>query len=144
MQTTPGSDIRDPSAAASRSDNPAHSPEQVVRAFLALMEARDLKAAELHLAPGFVMNFPGRSGMTRLDELASWARDRYRTVRKTFLAFETCAYEDHAIVFCHGHLSGEWPDGASFDGVRFIDRFEVHGALLVRQDVWNDLALARS
>jgi len=27
-----------------------------------------------------------------------------------------------------------------FEGVRFVDRFEVAGGLLTRQDVWNDLA----
>jgi hypothetical protein len=33
-----------------------------------------------------------------------------------------------------------WLDGTAFSGIRFIDRFEVAGGLIRRQDVWNDLA----
>jgi hypothetical protein len=44
----------------------------------------------------------------------------------------------------HGVLHGQWPDGAEFDGIRFIDRFLVVDGLLARQEVWNDLAEHRS
>ncbi|EDZ42034.1 4-oxalocrotonate tautomerase [Rhodobacteraceae bacterium HTCC2083] len=47
---------------------------------------------------------------------------------------------DAAIVYCRGTLSGEWPDGTTFTGIRFIDRFEVVGDKLTQQDVWNDIA----
>ena len=117
------------------------TPEDRVRAFLAAMEARDLEAAKRHLDDGFVMAFPGSPEMTELSELIAWSRDRYRSLRKTFLAFETCDKEDHSVVICHGYLSGEWPDGTTFESVRFIDRFEIRDNRLTRQDVWNDLAL---
>ncbi len=39
-------------------------------------------------------------------------------------------------------LAGEWPDGTPFDGIRFIDRFELADGKLARQEVWNDLAEA--
>ncbi len=39
---------------------------------------------------------------------------------------------------------GRWPDGRPFEGVRFMDRFEVAGGLVRRQEVWNDLAEARA
>ncbi len=45
-----------------------------------------------------------------------------------------------ASVYCFGTLGGEWPDGTAFDGIRFIDRFELQGGLITRQDVWNDMA----
>jgi 4-oxalocrotonate tautomerase family enzyme len=54
---------------------------------------------------------------------------------------DTADHLDHAVVTCHGHLHGEWPDGTAFEGVRFIDRFEIRAGRLTRQDVWNDLAL---
>ncbi|MBB4287464.1 nuclear transport factor 2 family protein [Roseospira goensis] len=130
-----GGHARTPAAA------PEQTPEEVVTAFLAAMEARDLETAATHLADGFVMTFPGSGPMTRLDELVAWARGRYRFVRKTFEAVDTADHLDHAVVTCHGHLHGEWPDGTPFEGVRFIDRFEVRHGRLTRQDVWNDLAL---
>lgn len=118
------------------------SPEQLVRDFLAAMEARDLRAASALLADDFQMTFPGGVEMTRLEELVAWASERYRFVHKRFDAFDTCDKADHSVVVCHGELSGEWPDGSSFAGVRFIDRFEVRDGKLARQAVYNDLALA--
>jgi len=47
------------------------------------------------------------------------------------------------VVFCTGTLHGEWLDGSTFEGIRFVDRFEIADGLLQRQDVWNDLELHR-
>lgn len=111
----------------------------VVRAYLAAMEARDLPAARARLAPGFTMTFPGGVTMTRLEDLIAWSAQRYRGVKKSFERFDTLG----GLVYCFGQLSGEWPDGTAFAGIRFIDRFEVSGGLILRQDVWNDLGEAR-
>lgn len=102
------------------------------------MERRDLAAAEALLAPGFTMTFPGGVTMTALADLVAWSAPRYRFVRKTYHAVD----EAGDVVHCHGTLSGEWPDGRAFSGIRFIDRFEVSAGKLSRQDVWNDMALA--
>jgi phenylpyruvate tautomerase PptA (4-oxalocrotonate tautomerase family) len=114
-------------------------PAETVRAFLKAMEARDLAAAEAFLAEGFAMTFPGGVKMTTLPALVAWAKPRYRFVRKRYEAFETVPGQP-AIVWCHGALAGEWPDGAAFEGIRFVDRFEVTRGALSRQDVWNDIA----
>ena len=117
---------------------------EVVQAFLAAMQARDLDRAQSFLAPGFQMQFPGGVRFTTLQQLVDWGRQRYRSVAKTFEAFDEAWRGDTCVVHCHGTLSGEWPDGEAFAGIRFIDRFEVNGGLLQRQDVWNDLGEHRS
>ncbi|SEF71938.1 nuclear transport factor 2 family protein [Billgrantia desiderata] len=124
-------------------DMPAAAPERIVRDFLAALEARDLERAETLLDETFTMVFPGSGVMHRLDELVAWAAGRYRFVRKRIAAVETCDGDAFTAVFCHGELDGEWPDGTPFAGVRFIDRFELRHGRIVRQQVWNDLALAR-
>lgn len=111
--------------------------------YLAAMEARELVKAQSYLADGFVMTFPGSDELTSLSQLVDWARGRYRYVEKTFTGTDVAYAIDKTVVIAHGTLSGEWPDGTPFSDVRFIDRFEVQGAQLVRQDVWNDLANAR-
>ncbi len=112
---------------------------EVVRAYLAAMEARDLAAARAHLAPGFTMTFPGGVTMTALEDLIAWAAPRYRFVTKTYDHFDAMG----GVVYCFGTLSGAWPDGTAFSGIRFIDRFELQGGLIARQDVWNDMGEAR-
>ena len=115
-------------------------PAQTVQAFLMAMQDRDLEKARSFLAPEFEMTFPGDVSLTRLDELVAWAKGRYQHVKKTFESFDTAWKSDHAVVHCHGTLYGQWLDGSEFAGIRFIDRFEVSNSLLVRQQVWNDMA----
>jgi phenylpyruvate tautomerase PptA (4-oxalocrotonate tautomerase family) len=113
----------------------------IVKDFLARMQARELDAAQAFLAPGFSMHFPGSGPMHRLEELLQWSRQRYRSVGKVFATFDEVWSGEGAVVYCTGTLYGVWLDGSAFDGVRFVDRFEIRDGLIQRQDVWNDLAL---
>lgn len=127
-----------------RSPAPAlPDPAGVVRAYLAAMEARDLDAAQTFLHPEFEMVFPGTAPMRGLGELIEWAKGRYRFVTKTYDAVEAFHDGDSTVVYVRGALSGEWPDGRPFDGIRYIDRFALTGGLITRQDVWNDIAEVR-
>ena len=115
----------------------------LVRHFLERMQARDLPAAQALLAPNFVMHFPGAAPMHRLDELVAWGQGRYQRVGKVYERFEESWNDDATVVYCSGTLYGVWLDGSDFEGIRFIDRFEIVDGLFVRQDVWNDLAETR-
>lgn len=123
-----------------------HSPSrpsaasEIVRAYLAAMEARDLETANSFLAEGFRMTFPGNVHFSTLKELVAWGSERYRFVRKNYDGFDEMQCNDAKVVYCYGTLNGEWPDGKPFAGIRFIDRFEVKDRLLLDQRVWNDLA----
>lgn len=116
---------------------------QLVRRFLDLMEQRALDSARSLLAPDFAMRFPGSPVMHRLEELVERSRTNYRNVAKTYERFDESWTDEGAVVYCFGTLHGNWLDGSAFDGIRFIDRFEVAEGLILRQDVWNDLALWR-
>lgn len=119
-------------------------PVALVRDFLSAMERREIEIAQAMLGDGFEMRFPGTGAMHSLPELIEWARPRYRFVTKTYDGFDAMqGAGDAAIVYCRGTLSGEWPDGTAFEGIRFIDRFEVTGGKITRQDVWNDIAEVR-
>ncbi|MEX0338154.1 MAG: tautomerase family protein [Arenibacterium sp.] len=116
-------------------------PAGVVRSFLEAMEARALDKAREFLGKGFQMMFPGTGVMTELDELIAWSKPRYRSVKKTYDGFDAMqSAGDEAIVYARGTLSGEWLNGDAFSGIRFIDRFELIGGKIVKQDVWNDMA----
>lgn len=119
-------------------------PAQIVRDYLAAMERRDLPCAQAMLAEGFTMQFPGAQPMTTLDELIAWSKPRYAFVRKTYERFDAMPHDGGAIVYCFGTLHGEWLDGTPFAGIRFIDRFEISGGRIARQDVWNDMAEAKA
>ncbi len=112
----------------------------VVRDFLDAVGRRDFDAASQWLAPGFEMVFPGGVVMHTLAELPVWAAGRYQAVRKHYERFEQSWQGEVTVVFCSGTLQGRWLDGRDFEGVRFVDRFELSGGRIRRQEVWNDLA----
>lgn len=122
----------------------ASAPETIVREYLTAMENRDLDAARRHLGDGFVMTFPGSGELASLEELVAWSKDRYRFVIKSIDDIDVAFGMEEIIVFARGTLLGEWPDGSEFSGVRFIDRFVMRDECLIRQDVWNDLAITTS
>jgi hypothetical protein len=113
---------------------------ELVRHFLQAMEERDLPRAQGFLLPGFEMVFPGGVEPASLEELVQRSALRYRRVGKRIERIDECFTADGTVVYVHGTLHGQWPDGADFEGIRFIDRFLVVGGLLARQEVWNDLA----
>ena len=119
-------------------------PADIVRAFLAAMEARDLEKAQSYLSPVFSMEFPGGSTMTTLQELIDWAKPRYRSVSKLYDRFDVM--DDGAgksVVYCFGTLSGIWNDGEKFSDIRFIDRFGLEDGQVTDQKVWNDIGEIR-
>ena len=112
-------------------------------AYLQAMEAGRLDEANTHLGPGFIMQFPGKWTMTSLDEFVQRSRARYQFVGKHFERFDECWAGDVTIVYCFGTLHGRWLSGESFEGIRFIDRFEFRKGKITRQDVWNDIGEVR-
>lgn len=124
--------------------SPPPAPARVVRDYLEAMERRDLKGASSFLAEGFTMTFPGGATFSQPEELVEWAKGRYRSIAKTYERFDEAPCAEGAAVYCFGTLSGAWPDETAFSGIRFIDRFTVAEGKLIDQQVWNDLAEART
>jgi len=126
---------------AQRNPGPALAPQSsIVESYLNAMEQRDLDLAARYLAPDFQMVFPGGVKFTKPHQLVEWASQRYQSISKTYAQIDECFQAGKSIVYCAGTLSGVWPDGKSFDGIRFIDRFQLVNSLIVDQQVWNDLA----
>ncbi|MCU0760979.1 MAG: nuclear transport factor 2 family protein [Steroidobacteraceae bacterium] len=126
-------------------DVAAATPGRIVEAFLRALERRDPEAAAF-LAPSARIVFPGGREFRSLAPLADWASTRYRSVRKLLERVEELPVHSDGVtvVYVYGTLAGEWPDGRPFEGIRFIDRFEVDDdGKIVDQKVWNDLGEAR-
>ncbi len=65
-------------------------------------------------------------------------------MKKTIEATEAFPVKEGSVVYIRGTLHGEWPDGEAFSGIRFVDRLEIAGGKILKQDVWNDIAEVRS
>lgn len=113
--------------------------------YLAAMEARDLDLAQTFCAPGdLVLTFPGGRRFTAIAEIVANSSGRYQRVGKVITETEAFdAGQSRTVVYIRGTLYGLWADGTAFEGIRFIDRFEMEGGLIRRQDVWNDTGEAQ-
>lgn len=120
------------------------SASRMVATYLRTMEARDFDGARAMLAPGFEMIFPGNRRFTELEALVESSKPRYQNVRKVFERFEEGATPDATVVYSIGTLTGEWPDGTPFSGIRYIDRFLMQDGKFVSQWVWNDMGEYRN
>lgn len=117
----------------------------IARRYLAAMERRDLEEATrlVHAQASFV--FPGGATRTSLADIVAGSGKRYQFVGKTIERCDASVQADGGtIVYVIGMLHGRWLDGQGFEGIRFIDRFEIEAGLIRRQEVWNDAGEVRS
>ena len=115
----------------------------LARQFLSAVERRDAAACTSMMAPGTEMVFPGDMRHGSIEALFTSSAKRYRSVGKTITRIDAFDDGDRSIVYVSGVLHGTWLNGQDFDGVRFIDRFEIRDGLIIRQEVWNDSAIYR-
>lgn len=109
-------------------------------AFLMAMENRDLDLARSFVAvDGLEMVFPGGHRFGSLEAMVAGAAGRYRFVGKRFDRRDTWRSGEDECVLIAGVLYGEWLDGSAFDGIRFVDLFDLRGGKIRRQQVWNDM-----
>ena len=117
----------------------------IVRDFLHALEARDVDRAQAHLAPDARIVVPGGREVRAVADIVANSSRRYRAIGKRIEHVEAFdAPGGNVVVYCMGTLHGTWLDGEDFDGIRFIDRFELRSGRILRQDVWNDAAERRA
>jgi len=133
-----------PRPAASAVD-PIEAAIAIARNYLEAMEARDLARAQTFVSPRAVFVFPGGVERQDLAAIVAGSATRYQFVGKHVEGYEAAEAADGGVnVYVRGTLHGRWRDGSAFDGIRFIDRFEIRGSLIERQDVWNDAGELRN
>lgn len=127
--------ILSPALAAERHDG----PKALALRYLAAMERRDLDTARGFVTADAEFIFPGGARRSDLSAIVMGSSGRYRNIAKHIERCDLCEQADGtAVVYVLGSLYGQWPDGSVFSGIRFVDRFEITGGLIRRQEVWNN------
>lgn len=112
--------------------------KEIAVGYLDAMERRDLDAARAFIGDAPQITFPGGRNFTDIEQIVRNSGGRYNVIRKSIERRDAWPDGDTTVVFISGTLFGEWPDGSAFEGIRFIDRFEIVNRRIVRQEVWND------
>ncbi|MDE1165632.1 MAG: nuclear transport factor 2 family protein [Pseudomonas sp.] len=118
-------------------DNPA---VQIVSNFLEASMAPDPVRAATFMAADVRITFTGGRAMPDPQTITAFNGARYAWVKKALGNFDWMDRGDHTVVYSNGTLFGQWLDGRSFSGNRYLDRFEVRDGKITHMDVWNDSA----
>ncbi|MSO85754.1 MAG: nuclear transport factor 2 family protein [Rhodospirillales bacterium] len=110
-----------------------------VERFIELSMAGD-PASNAFIAPNVEITFTGGRRFAAPREIGAFNATRYRWVKKKIAGFDIAPGAKETVVYCHGTLYGEWPDGTPFEGNRFVDRMVFADGRIVKTDVWNDSA----
>lgn len=123
---------------------PPHPSIVLVREFIDAIDRLDTGTAKRLSAPDARYVFPGGVETGSLDEIVTRLGQRYRQVGKKIERFDRVEMPEGDVVFVSGSLHGAWEDGAPFENVRFVDRFEIRGGKIALNEVWNDASDARA
>ena len=117
------------------------TPAETVDEYLRLLMIPD-PAAAAFIAPDLRIRFTGNRAMKHPSECSAFNASRYAWVKKRIERTETVAggTEAETVVYSVGTLYGAWPDGTSFEGNRYVDRYVVREGRIAQMDVWNDSA----
>jgi ketosteroid isomerase-like protein len=126
-------------ALAMPTDETAEAAE-IVERFLEASMVPDPDEAARYIAADLKITFTGGRKYNHPRQTAGFNATRYKWVKKKMQRTDVVPAEGETIVYNTGTLYGEWPDGAPFEGNRYVDRFVVRGGKIVQMDVWNDSA----
>jgi hypothetical protein len=116
-------------------------PAAIVEEFLTLHMIPDPEAAQKFMSPDVKITFTGGRRFPAARDCTAFNKQRYKWVKKKFERTDVCPVsETEAVVYQIGTLYGEWPDGAPFEGNRYVDRYVVRDGIIMSMDVWNDSA----
>jgi len=116
------------------------SPTTVVKNFLDAMGRRDFAAMEQLMAPEFKMTVTGGQVFKHPREFAAQSGKRQKSARKTTDRYDEIPTADGGVVFAIGSMAGEWLNGDTYTGIRYIDRFEIRNSKIVDMNVWSDMS----
>jgi ketosteroid isomerase-like protein len=120
--------------------SPTSDAASIVERFLEASMIPDPVAAGRYIADDLVITFTGGRKFSHPRESAAFNGKRYKWVKKKMERTDVVPGTSETIVYNLGTLYGEWPDGAPFEGNRYVDRFVVRNGKIVQMDVWNDSA----
>lgn len=123
---------------------PPHPSIVLVREFIDAIDRLDPGTARKLSAPDARYVSAGGTETGSLDEIVTRLGQRYRQIGKKIERFDRVEMKDGDVVFVSGTLHGAWEDGAPFENVRFVDRYEIRAGKIAQQEVWNDAADARA
>jgi hypothetical protein len=113
---------------------------EIVEKFLVASMVPDPETAALYMSPDIKITFTGGRKYSHPRETTAFNAGRYKWVKKKMARTDVVPAAGETIVYNTGTLYGEWPDGAPFEGNRYVDRFVVRNGKIVQMDVWNDSA----
>jgi len=114
--------------------------KEIVEAFLVASMVPDPEKAGTYVSDDAVIHFTGATRMKHPRDMTAYNAARYNWVKKKMERSDVSPGDGETVVYGIGTLYGEWKNGKTFEGNRYVDRFVVKEGKIVKIDVWNDSA----
>lgn len=118
----------------------SEAARQLILEFIDAVHRGDAQAARCTLAPTYELIFPGPTSFTDVGLIFEWFAKRYSFARYRYGHMEVIESPERMVVYAAGSVEGTLLSGAHFDGVRYIDRFDIVAGKIARKEVWTDMA----
>ena len=128
------------SAAPSPVTDATAAAADIVERFLVASMVPDPETAATFMTSDVDITFTGGRKFKHPRETTAFNAMRYKWVKKAMERTDVAPGDGETVVYNTGTLYGEWHDGTSFEGNRYVDRFVVRNGKIVQMDVWNDSA----
>jgi limonene-1,2-epoxide hydrolase len=115
-------------------------PSNVVTAFAAALNRRDIDAARALMAVPTEMIFPGSTVFHDVGYFFEWTKTRYRRATYNYDRLDTVDGGENTVVYANGTIAGEKSNRETFSDIRVIDRFEIQNGRIARKEAWSDMA----
>ena len=129
-----------PSAAPALVTDETAEAAGIVERFLVASMVPDPETAATFMTPDVAITFTGGRKFKHPRETTAFNAMRYKWVKKAMERSDVAPGVGETVVYNTGTLYGEWHDGTTFEGNRYVDRFVVRHGKIVQMDVWNDSA----
>ena len=114
--------------------------QRLIHEFIDAVHRGDSDAARRTLAPGYELVFPGPTSFSDVAAIFEWFAKRYSFARYRYDHMDVIESPQRQIVYATGRVEGTLLSGKHFEGVRYIDRFDIVNGRIARKEVWTDMA----
>jgi phenylpyruvate tautomerase PptA (4-oxalocrotonate tautomerase family) len=114
-------------------------PFKVIEGHSRAFERGDFDEVRKYLADDCVYILPGGVEHTSPEDAVEWLAKRTPRFAFDRRVSEVAAGERGPVVYSRGVLSGRYADGAEYENVRIVVRYELAGDKIISINAWNDL-----
>jgi hypothetical protein len=114
--------------------------QMLVRQYISAMETDNVEGVKRLSRDPATLEYPGGLKFPCVERLLEWSKTRHKGIRHMIEDIRIIASGTDAVAYVDGILRGTWMDDTTFEGIRFIYKFDISGDCITYTRLWSDVA----